>query len=164
MKSSSLAPALPQTPAAFTFQFGLNALAEAPEEFMSVKKNGLAWAGVPEMHLNKATSTLTLLGIANRPADEEVLILKLKFDGPGTYSLTKQQAYYYTTAKGHVLTSAYELASCAAGVLEISGYDPAEMLLEGSFRMVLTKEQGGPETNAEALSFTEGRFRGRVAI
>ena len=164
MKSSSLAPALPQTPAAFAFQFGLNAWAEAPEEFMSVKKNGLAWAGVPEMHLNKATSTLTLLGIANRPADEEVLILKLKFDGPGTYSLTKQQAYYYTTAKGHVLTSAYELASCAAGVLEISGYDPAEKLLEGNFRLVLTKEQSSPETDAEAVTFTERRFRGRVAL
>lgn len=155
---------LPQTPGAFAFQFSSDAWAAAPDEFVSVKKNGLAWAGVPEMHLNKATSTLTLLGIANRPADEEVLVLKLKFEGPGTYSLTKQQAYYYTTARGHVLTSAYKLASCAAGVLEISGYDPTGKLLEGSFRMVLTKEQGGPETNVEAVTFTEGRFRGRVAI
>ena len=155
---------LPQTPGALAFQFSPDAWAAAPDEFVSVKKNGLAWAGVPEMHLNKATSTLTLLGIANRPADEEVLILKLKFDGPGTYSLTKQQAYYYTTAKGHVLTSAYELASCAAGVLEISGYDPAEKLLEGNFRLVLTKEQSSPETDAEVVTFTEGRFRGRVAI
>lgn len=115
------------------------------------------------MHLNKATATLTLLGVANHK-DEEVLVMKLRFEGVGTYLLTKQQAYYYTAAANRKLTSAYELAPCSAGVLEISGYDPAGKLLEGSFRLVLTKEQGTPENDAETMVFSEGKFRGRVAV
>lgn len=163
MKSVSVLPEPVLSAGTFACNPSADARTGPPEEYVSVRKNGRNWVGAPEMHLNKDTATLTLLGVAGG-LEEEVIVMKLKFEGVGTYSLTNRQAYYYTSARGHALTSAYELAPCSAGVLEITGYDPAGKLLEGNFRLVLTKERSNPENEAETLTFSDGRFRGRVAV
>lgn len=146
---------------AFACQHETEVMPRITEEFVSARKNDVAWNGLPEIHLNSATDTLTFLAIANQPNDE-VLFMKLRFDGAGVYELTGNQAYYYTTVGGDVLTSEYKLVSGVAGILYVENYNAAEHLLEGSFRLTLAKERSNPENDTPTLHFTDGSFRGYI--
>lgn len=89
------------------------------DNYISAKKNGLEGKGQTEIHLNQTTDTLTLLGISNQP-NSEVIVLKMLFKGAGKYSLTNEQAYYYTTTGGDVATCHYRIAENSTSELEIS--------------------------------------------
>ena len=125
------------------------------------KRNNVDWAGTTEIHLNHVTDTLTFMGIASRPNDE-VIVMKIKFNGIGSYSLIKDQGYYYSTVGGDVLTSEYKLAPNIAGQLIISKYDPIEKLIEGNFKMSLKKQRSNPPNNVDIYNFTQGLFKGKI--
>jgi hypothetical protein len=135
--------------------------AELSENSFSVYKNYAAWEGITEIHLDSSTDTLTFLGVGNRPK-EEIIVMKTRFQGPGTYPLTKNQGYYYTLVGGDVLTSEYILDPTVDGQLVVSKYDSAKKILEGSFNVLLKKKGSSPESNPDLLVFTNGKFRGKV--
>jgi len=125
------------------------------------KRNNLDWIGTTEISLDRVTDTLTFFGIANRPNDE-VIVMKIKFNGTGSYSLTKDQGLYYSTVGGDVWTSEYRLAPNTVGEIVISKYEPTEKLIEGSFEISLKKERSNPENNIDFYNFTQGTFKGQI--
>ena len=134
---------------------------ESPDNYVSAKRNNLDWVGSSEMALDRVTDTLTFLGIANRPNDE-VIVMKIKFDGTGSYSLTKNQGYYYSTVGGDVLSSEYQLGPSSVGDFVISKYNQLSGYIEGRFDMSLKKERANPENNIDIYNFTQGSFKGKV--
>lgn len=136
--------------------------AALPDNSFSVNRNYFAWEGIAEIHLDDSTDTLTFLGVGSRP-NEEIIVMKTKFYGPGTYPLTKNQGYYYTLIGGDVLTSEYTLAPNIAGQLVVSNYDSTKKILEGTFNVFLQKKSSSSQSNPEELLiFTNGKFRGKV--
>lgn len=125
------------------------------------KRNNHDWIGTTEIQLDRVTDTLTFLGIANQPNDE-VVVMKIKFNGTGSYLLIKDQGFYYSTVGGDVLVSEYKLTPNAVGHFIISKYDSTEKLIEGSFEMSLKKERSNPENNIDTYNFTHGTFKGRI--
>lgn len=123
--------------------------------------SGVEWRGIPEIRLDNVTDTLTILGIANRPNDE-VIGMKIKFQGVGTYTLTRNQAYYYSTVGGDVLTSEYKLVPDATSQLIITAYDAEKKLVEGTFNLSLQKKWSSNVNFAEELQLTNGKFKGKV--
>lgn len=134
---------------------------ELTHNYVSAKRNSLGWIGYPEIRIDNATDTLTFLGIANRPNDE-VIVIKIKFEGIGSYTLTKDQGYYYTTVGGDVLTSEYRLSPNTVGQIVISKYEETTRSIEGSFEMSLKKERSNPANNIDIFNFTDGSFRGKI--
>jgi hypothetical protein len=132
------------------------------DNHVSAKRNNVNWIGSTEIRLDSVTDTLTFLGIANRPNDE-VIVIKIKFTGAGSYSLTKSQGYYYSTVGGDVLTSEYGLAQNTGSQMIISKYDQSRRSIEGSFEMSLKKKRSNPENNIDTYNFTQGSFKGKIS-
>jgi hypothetical protein len=130
-------------------------------DFVAMEKNDQKWLGVTEIDLNKQNDTLVFLGIGNRPNDE-VIVLKVKFAGAGTYALQHGQAQYYTTIGGDVLSSEYKLDPNTIGTLQIVAYDSVKKTLEGKFWLELKKHRSNPETNIERMKINNGLFRGKL--
>lgn len=127
-------------------------------DFITANLNAKSWKGVPETTINAVNDTLIILGIG----DEQVLGLKLKFDGVGVYQLLNTQANYYTTVGGDVITSLYTLSEGNSSQINITEYNSAENFVKGNFEVSLLKEWSNPETNNNALSFTKGRFKATI--
>lgn len=131
-----------------------------PENSFMAKRNDLHWSGTTEIAFYHA-DTLQVLCIANQPNDE-VLLMKIKFNGTGSYTLTNNQAYYYSTIGGDVTSSEYKLAPNTTGQLIISKYNSAEKIIDGTFEVTLKKVRSNPENNIDTYNFTAGTFRGKI--
>ena len=88
--------------------------------------------------------------------------MKIKFQGIGKYTLIKNQAYYYTTVGGDVLTSKYKLAPNSIGQLIVSKYDKDKKSIEGTFDLMLKKDWSYSENNIDTLNLTDGNFKGKI--
>lgn len=132
------------------------------DNMFSAQRNGKNWGGITEIRVDENTDSLTFLGIGNQPNDE-VVVMKIKFQGLGHYTLIKNQALYYSTVGGDVITSEYKLAPNAIGQLTISKYDVEEELIEGNFKLLLNKKWSYLEDNVDVLNLSDGCFRGKIA-
>jgi len=131
-----------------------------PDYDVAAKKNNAVWKGTASMQLDKLTDTLIIWNRSNPPA-EEVLGMKIKFEGAGTYILKNNQSWYYSTVGGDVIVSEYKLAENQNGKLIITSYDSTRNAIEGSFDILLKKKMSNPENNIDSLHFTDGKFRGK---
>jgi len=131
------------------------------ENTFSVQRNNVKWSGVPEIRLDAETDSLTFLGISNAPNDE-VIVMKIKFQGLGQYTLIKNQAYYYSTVGGDVLTSKYKLAPNSIGQLIVSKYDKDKKSIEGTFDIMLKNDWSYSENTIDTLNLTDGNFKGKI--
>jgi hypothetical protein len=130
-------------------------------EFVWAKRNNVTWSGAADISIDHASDTMTIFGVADRPNDE-VLMMRIKFNGVGTYPLVKNQARYYSTVGGDIVVSEYRLASDVAGSLMVLDYDAATKIIQGQFDVQLKKRISVPENNIETFSFTKGVFKGTV--
>jgi len=121
-------------------------------------KNGDEWKGRTEIHFDVETDTLMILGIANE--SEEFIVMKIKFVGTGNYTLNSNQALYYSTIGGDVLTSEYKIDSDGFGEIEVLAYDPDSDAISGHFEIKLKKDRSVFEDAVEYLHFTNGSFSG----
>ena len=127
-----------------------------------MQKNNVKWSGVPEIRINAETDSLTFFGTANA-SNDEVIVMKIKFQGLGQYTLTKNQAYYYSTVGGDVLMSKYKLAPNSIGQLVISKYDKDKKSIEGTFDFMLKKDWSYLENTIDTLNLIDGNFKGKIA-
>lgn len=123
-------------------------------------KNGDEWKGRTEIDFDADTETLTILGIVNEPA-EEIIVMKIKFEGPGNYTLTADQALYYTLIGGDGITSDYKIDLDGHSEIEIISYDPDSRVIFARFELKLKKNRSSIENAVEYLHFTDGFFGGR---
>jgi hypothetical protein len=135
---------------------------ELTGNYVFAKRNDLAWIGYSEIHIDHATDSLILWGISNQP-NTEVIVIKIKFEGTGSYALTNRQGYYYSTIGGDVVTSEYKLPPNATGQVVISKYEQTRGFIEGSFEMSLKKERSNPDSGIDIYKFTKGIFKGEIS-
>ena len=145
----------------FSCQDDNQAEPQLTENTFSAQRNEVNWSGQSEINLDNETDTLTLISIANIPNDE-VLVMKIKFQGVGQYTLTKNQAFYYSTVGRDVIVNKYKLAPNPVGQLEITKYDSGKKLIEGNFTLTLKKEWSYSENNIETLTLSGGRIKGVI--
>lgn len=129
------------------------------QNFISSIINQQNWDGTPEISFSSIDDTLRLLGHGN----EQVINFKMKFNGVGNYILKGNQATYYTTIGGDVITSFYKLESNSTASLNITRYDANQNILEGNFELLLKKEWSNPENNIDSLIFENGKFKGQIS-
>ncbi|MCF0058606.1 DUF6252 family protein [Dyadobacter sp. CY356] len=125
----------------------------------SAEKNNEKWTGGTSLQLKSADSdTVSFFFVANHPNDE-VLVINVKFDGMGVYPLNRNQAFYYTTIGGDVISSRYAMSSEDTGRLVITKYDTIHKEIEGNFEISLKKQSANPENNVDVLKFTNSSFK-----
>jgi hypothetical protein len=132
-----------------------------PLNSISARKNGMNWSGTTEIGFSyqMSSDTLFIFGLAT----EEVLLMKIRFNGAGTYPLLKNQGIYYTTIGGDVLTSEYKTDGISnTSALEITDYHEDEKTIEGRFDLTLKKIRSNPENAIDTITFVLGKFRGEI--
>ena len=132
-----------------------------PDDFIVARKNGVTWEGHTEMVFdqNNNSDTLYIFGIGI----DETLVMRIKFEGLGNYSLEKSHGTYYTTLGGDVLTSEYQTeGGNYIGGVKITRYDKDARIVEGNFGVVLKQKRGNPDSSTQSVVFTLGRFRGKI--
>ncbi len=114
------------------------------------------------MYLDNNTDTLTFLGITNQPNDQ-VIVMKVKFQGPDQYPLIKNQAYYYSTTGGDVIHNEYKLVPNSTGQFIITKYDAEKKLVEGNFELDLKNTWSYSGKDVDTLKLSEGSFKSTIA-
>lgn len=111
-----------------------------PESFVVAFRNNDAWDAKAELHLNKTTDTLTILGIIDeKNTNRQLLGMKIKLNGVGKYTLKQGQVYFYSIFAGDIITSEYRMSPSDIGALEVLKYDPTTNLAEGVFELQIDK-------------------------
>lgn len=128
-----------------------------PCDYITAQKNGVSWTihSTSSFAVENKNDTLYIFGMGN----EESLVFKLLFDGPGTYVLPAiasnrfftDHAYYYTTIGGDVIASRYVLAQHAA--IEVTEYNEEENAIKGNFEFLLIESDG-----LSSMDFRNGSF------
>lgn len=127
----------------------------------AAKKNAQKINGRVDIYSIANNDTLSILFDANMPNDE-VLVVKVPFNGVGKYAVKSNQSYYYTTVGGDAFMSEYNQAASDAGVLEVLKYDKTTKTVTGRFSISLNKKWSYLKTNVNVLNFTEGFFQGKI--
>jgi len=127
-------------------------------DFISASVNDKNWNGTPEIYIDNANDSLTILGYGN----EQHIFIKIKFKGEGTYNLENSRSNYYTTIGGDVITSFYTFDANSASQLKITNYNSELNIIEGEFEISLLKEWSNPENDNDKTIFKNGEFRGTI--
>jgi hypothetical protein len=130
------------------------------EYFVVANKNGQSWSVVSEVQFSAmAPDTLYIFG----GGEEGRLAIHFKFNGPGKYILGKNLGEYYSIISDDIITDAYQLdESSKAGELTVTHYDEHEGIIEGNFSMTLTRHKHFSGNETHVMTFTKGRFKGRI--
>ncbi len=88
---------------------------------------------------------------------EDVVGVRLKFSGPGTYAVASEQGFYDTLIGGDVLDKSYRTFGSAYDQVVITRYDSLTKIVEGEMQLRLKDERQGDE-----VLFSVGRFRAKV--
>ncbi|MBW8244280.1 hypothetical protein K1F50_15835 [Muricauda oceani] len=126
----------------------------------TAQKNDDAWTGTIDLQLT-ANDTLTFLAIGEG-LDNGILMVKMKFDGEGDYTLKKEKALYYDTLGGDVIVDEYTLREPEKATFSIDSYNEANGTVTGTFAIELFPEAQGGKSIEYFLRITEGRFRGTI--
>ncbi|WP_299155930.1 DUF6252 family protein [uncultured Christiangramia sp.] len=127
-------------------------------DFISASINDENWNGTPEIYIDTANDSLTILGYGN----EQHIFIKTKFKGEGTYNLENSRTNYYTTIGGDVITSNYIFDANSTSQLKITDYDSELNIIKGEFEVSLLKEWSNPENDIDKTIFKNGKFRGTI--
>ena len=123
--------------------------------FISTHINEVNWYGKPEININPLNDTLSVLGYGNN----QVVFFKIKYVGEGIYNLSGNQASYYTTVGGDVITSLYLLGESNTSQITITDFDSEQNIKRRNFQLSHQHYWSNPENNIESLYFTNGKFK-----
>lgn len=126
--------------------------------FISSRINEVDWNGTPEISINHVNDTLTVLGYG----DGQVVFFKIKFVGKGIYNISGNQASYYTSVGGDIITSLYILGESNNSQISVTDFDSEQNIIRGNFQLSLQQDWSNPENNVETLNFTNGKFKGII--
>jgi len=94
--------------------------------------------------------------------DNGVLMVKVKFEGEGSYALAKENGLYYDTLGGDAIVAQYTLKKPEAAAFVVESYDQSSKTLTGSFELELFPEAKVGKSIEYLLRITEGRFKGTL--
>ena len=134
-----------------------------PESYVVALRNNQSWDAKAEMHLNKTTDTLTILGVIDeKNTNRQLLGMKIKLKGVGKYTLKQGQVYFYSIFAGDIISSEYRLAPDEIGELEISKYDATSNLAEGFFKLQIERNANNSDSGPKTYKFSNGKFKGKI--
>lgn len=120
------------------------------------QRNDNPWQGNTEIQLME-NDTLVFLAIGEG-LDNGILMVKMKFQGEGSYTLAKEKVLYYDTLGGDVIVDAYTLQEHEKATFRIDSYNEANGTLTGTFSLELFPEAQGGKSIEFFMRITEGRF------
>lgn len=122
-------------------------------------KNGEQWQAL-SVTQKIATDSIAISGLAQ----QDQLVMHIKFNGTGTYNLTGNQAkYLITPASNNISTSRYCSDSAELSTIEITNYDAAKGAITGTFSVALKKmNTNGDNTSPETVKFLKGDFSANI--
>lgn len=130
------------------------------ENTFEAQKDDVLWEGSTELQLME-NNTLVFLAIGEG-LDNGVLMIKVKFEGEGSYTLAKENALYYDTLGGDAIVAQYTLQEPETATFMVESYDQSSKSLTGSFELELFPEAQVGKSIEYLLKITEGRFKGAL--
>ena len=126
----------------------------AYQPFITAEKNNVKWdAQVGTTKI--APDSIAITGTQT----EERLIMRIKFAGKGTYTLTGNQAKFFTTVGQDVITSDYYVDNAAASTIQITEYDYNQAIITGTYSVALKKTSADRYPSyPESVKFLSGKF------
>ena len=108
--------------------------------FMAQKDDDL-WEGITELQLIE-NDTLVFLAIGEG-LDNGVLMVKVKFQGAGSYTVAKEKGIYYDTLGGDAIVAQYTLQEPEKAAFVVESYDQSSGTVTGTFELELFPEAQG---------------------
>ncbi|MEQ5789736.1 hypothetical protein J4E06_01655 [Muricauda sp. NFXS6] len=130
------------------------------ENTFEAQKDDVLWEGSTELQLME-NDTLVFLAIGEG-LDNGVLMIKVKFEGEGSYTLAKENGLYYDTLGGDAIVAQYTLQEPETAIFVVESYDQSSETLTGSFELELFPEAQINKSIEYMLRITEGRFKGTL--
>lgn len=130
------------------------------ENTFVAQKDDVLWKGRTELQLME-NGTLVFLAIGEG-LDNGVLMVKVKFEGEGSYTLAKENGLYYDTLGGDAIVAQYTLQEPETATFVVESYDQSSKSLTGSFELELFPEAEVGKSIEYVLRITEGRFKGTL--
>jgi len=123
------------------------------QPYITAEKNNVKWEA--QVGTTKiAPDSIAITGSQT----EERLIMRIKFAGKGTYTLTGNQAQFFTTIGQDVLTSYYNVDNTAVSTIEITEYDNNQAIITGTYSVTLKKAADRYPSYPESVKFLKGKF------
>lgn len=125
-----------------------------------LKTNDNSFSAVPATGYNSRTNKDTLVIVAtNTVKSDQNVGFQFKFVSEGNYKLTGNQAYYYTTIGGDVISARYKLDESANNLVAVTKYEKGAVgtysdVLTGTFKLAFVNI----DQPAQKLNF-EGTFQ-----
>lgn len=132
-------------------------LPESP--FITAKKNTIFWSAGPSAQKMQGTDSIAIFGAKGN----DLLVIHVKSKQEGIYTLTSNEAKFYTLLGGDVITSEYNLDNSAQNTLTILKLKNGPDIINGTYSLTL-KKLNSPST-AEfpaTIKFTDGMFQATI--
>tara|TARA_B100000949_G_scaffold214755_1_gene210503 strand:- start:7 stop:621 length:615 start_codon:yes stop_codon:yes gene_type:complete len=129
-----------------------------PANSFVAQKDEDLWEGITELQLTE-NDTLVFFAVG-KGLDNGVLMVKVKFEGAGSYTVAKEKALYYDTLGGDVIVAQYTLQEPEKATFVVESHDRSSGSVTGTFDLQLFPEAQGGKSIEYFLQITEGRFRG----
>ena len=129
--------------------------------YFAATKNGRGWQGQAEASFQgEERTTLVILGVlpGGQALPEEVVGIRLLFNGLGMYPVEPEAGFYYTVIGGDVVDRQYESFGSVDDQAVISRYDSTARIIEGTFRLRLKNTRA----EEDQVSFQVRGFRARI--
>ena len=130
------------------------------ENTFEAQKDDVLWEGSTELQLME-NGTLVFLA-KGEGLDNGVLMVKVKFEDEGSYTVAKENGLYYDTLGGDAIVAQYTLQEPETATFMVESYDQSSKALTGSFELDLVPEAQNGKNIEYVLRITEGRFKGTL--
>lgn len=126
----------------------------------TAQKDDNPWEGSTELQLME-NDTLVFFGIG-KGLDNGILMVKVKFEGVGSYTVAKEKGLYYDTLGGDAIVAQYTLQEPEKATFVVESHNESNGTVTGTFALKLFPEAQSGKRIEYFLRITEGRFRGTL--
>jgi len=121
---------------------------------IKAQKDGAAWQARPEYSKAETDSVIIIGSLEN-----EVIFMRIKFTGKGSYSLTPAQSRLTYLVGGDVVGAEYYADAAATNTLEVTDYNADKKNIKGNFNITFKKAaRYNDVAYAQSVKFSQGSF------
>ena len=121
------------------------------ELFIAATMGNSNWVATPSANVIANTDSVQIQGVKETIPGSQKLLIRLKFNGPGTYVITGQQASYINYFEA--ASFKYPLDTTQTNKVTITSYNPIDGIITGSFQLHFADASTGNK-----IDFTNGSF------
>ncbi|TWR24018.1 hypothetical protein FPZ43_18595 [Mucilaginibacter pallidiroseus] len=122
--------------------------------YIKAQKSGVAWQARPE-YFKTQTDSVTIIG----RQENELVLIRIKFTGKGSYAITPAQASLTYLIGGDGIVAEYYADDAATNTLEVTDYNAEKNNIKGNFNVTFKKSARYTDaTFAQTVKFSQGSF------